>query len=262
MLIFKGDVKESVKPKDFLSNVSMIFAENEEEYNDYKSRKGKHTKVFLTGDVRFDKIKDLQNTDSDNWNLPKNPNIKRIIWTPRWISSENNSHFFDYKDKLLDYVENNQDVDFIFRPHPQAFANWNATGELPEDKANELKQRFKNIKNAKIDEEKEFLKTFYSSDFMVTDISSIIVDYFLTEKPIIYCHRTNHFNEFGAKLSEGFYWVHNWEELETAINMLKRGEDPLNEKRKQIIRENFYVNPNGAGKTIKELIKRDFYGKN
>mgnify|MGYP004534081803 FL=1 len=44
--------------------------------------------------------------------------------------------------------------------------------------------------------------------------------------------------------------------------MLKSGEDPLYEKRKHIINNVFYINPKGAGYTIKELIKEDFYGKN
>ena len=121
---------------------------------------------------------------------------------------------------------------------------------------------YQNCPNAKIDFQKEYLTTFYSSDFLITDISSIISEYFLTKKPIIYCHRTNHFNHLGSKMAEGFYWVHNWEELKNAIEMLKRGEDPLFEKRQQIIRDNFYINPNGAGNTIKEIIKKDFYEKN
>ncbi len=264
MLIFNGEVQESVYPPDFFKNVSFVFSENQEQKDIMEHlAKAIRSKLIckLTGYPRFDGLEKLKDIDSNNWNLPKTNGVKRIIWTPRWCTNEGNCHFFDYKDKLLEYVEQNSDVDFIFRPHPQAFLEWNATGELPEKEADEYRKLYENCPNAKIDIQKEYLTTFYSSDFLITDISSIITEYFLTGKPIIYCHKTNHFNQLGSKISQGFYWVHDWAELERTIDMLKRGEDPLYEKRQQIIKDNFYINPQGAGYTIKEIIKEDFYGK-
>lgn len=147
----------------------------------------------------------------------------------------------------------------MFRPHPQAFLNWVATGELSENELAQYKEAFNELPNAKIDDTKEYLTTFYSSDCMVTDISSIVAEYFLTGKPIIYCHKKDCFNDFSRKLSEGFYWVKNWNELEKTLEMLKSGSDPLNEKRQKLIKEAFYIPESGAGTTIKDLIKKDFY---
>lgn len=262
--IGNGILEESY-PKDFIKNVDTIFLEDyydEKLVKNYLKKIKVKTKSILTGFPRYDGLNKYKNIDSNNWNLPRDNKIKRVIWTPRWSTNENNCHFFDYKDKLIEYIQNNQDVDFIFRPHPQAFLEWNATGELPEKEANIYKSKYDELKNAKIDKQKEYLTTFYSSDFMITDISSIIAEYFLTGKPIIYCHKTDCFNDFSRKLSEGFYWVNNWQELKETLNMLKSGKDPLKEKRQQIIKENFYINPNGAGNIIKDLIKKDFYGEN
>ena len=44
--------------------------------------------------------------------------------------------------------------------------------------------------------------------------------------------------------------------------MYKELESKLQRRCQQIIKDNFYINPNGAGNTIKEIIKKDFYGKN
>lgn len=258
ILIFKGEVEESVYPVDFLKYVSHVFTETEEQKNVIKSKCSAKTSVILTGYSRFDDLRNYKIKNYDNWNFKENNNKFRIIWTPRWTTNENNCHFFDYKDKLIEYVKSNQDIDFIFRPHPQAFLEWNATGEFTEKEASEYKQKYELIKNAKIDTQQDYFSTFYSSDLLITDISSIIVDYYLTEKPIIYCHRTNHFNDFGLKISEGFYWVKNWEDLKNTIEMLKSGDDPLKEIRKKIIKDCFYINSQGAGYTIKELIKKDF----
>ena len=88
-----------------------------------------------------------------------------------------------------------------------------------------------------------------------------MVDYFMTGKPIIYTHKTDLFNDFGKKIAEGFYWVRNWDELKKTIEMLKSGNDPLKEKRREIIKSEFYIPEIGAGETIKNIIKGDFYGK-
>lgn len=251
-------------PIDFMKYVDTMFLQDFEDMklvNKYLKKMKIKSKTIMTGFPRYDGLEKFKNIESNNWNLPKNSEIKRVIWTPRWNTKEGTCNFFDYKDFLIDYAEKNKNIDFIFRPHPQAFLEWNSTGEFPELQANEYIKRYENCINAKIDKQKEYLTTFYSSDFMITDISSIIAEYFLTGKPIIYCHKKDCFNDFSRRLSKGFYWVKNTEELEKAIKKLQLGEDPLYEKRQQIIKENFYINPEGAGKTIKKYIVKDFYGK-
>lgn len=260
--ILGNGILEDCSPIDFFKNISMIFTADK--YYDKLIRTYLHTikanpKVYLTGYPKYDDLEKYKNIDSNNWNLSRKDDVKRIVWTPRWCTNEGNCNFFEYKDKLLDYAEKNLDIDFIFRPHPQLFSELNTTGELPEKEANEYKDRYEKLPNAKIDKQKEYLSTFYSSDFMITDISSVIADYFLTGKPIIYCHKKDYFNEFSRKLSEGFYWVHSWQELKNTIEMLKNGNDPLKEKRQEIIKNEFYIPNEKVGFTIKELIKKDFY---
>lgn len=260
--IGSGILEESY-PADFIKDVDTIFLQDHEDarlIRAYLKKIKAKSKTFLTGFPRYDDLYKLKNIDSKNWNLIKSENVKRVIWTPRWTTNEGNCNFFEYKNFLIEYAENNKDIDFIFRPHPQAFLEWNATGEMSLKQASEYKKRYKKCPNAKIDTKKEYLTTFYSSDFMITDISSIVAEYFLTGKPIIYCHKKDCFNCFSRKLSKGFYWVRNIKELKNIIEMLKSGKDPLYDTRQQIIKNNFYINPNGAGITIKNFIKKDFYG--
>lgn len=257
-------VFEDTYPHDFIKNVSLFFSESEYDknlINEQLRNINNNAKLFVTGFPRYDNLEQYTNIESKNWNFEKSGSIKRIIWTPRWCTNENNCNFFEYKDKLLDYVKNNGDIDFIFRPHPQAFSEWERTGEFPHNEAEKYKKEYEKLNNSKIDIQKEYLTTFYTSDIMITDISSIIAEYFLTGNPIIYCHKTDCFNDFSRKVSKGFYWVRNWQELEQTLNMLKSGNDPLKEERQQIIKDNFYFAPNGAGNKIIELIKKDFYGK-
>lgn len=263
--IIGNGILEDTYPIDFIQDVNTIFVQDKfdkELVETHIKNNNLKTKTILTGFPRYDGLEQYKNIDSNNWNIYPKRDLFRIIWTPRWSTNEGNCNFFEYKDLLLDYAKNNNDTDFIFRPHPQAFLEWAATGELPEEQANKYKKRYESINNAKIDAQKEYLTTFYSSDVLITDISSILAEYFLTGKPIIYCHKKDCFNNFSRKLSKGFYRIHNWEELKQTLDMLKSGNDPLKEKRQEIIKSEFYIPQQGAGYTIKELIKKDFYGKN
>ena len=259
-----GSVFYETYPIDFIKNVSFIFTADKFDHNavsEYLKNMKVAAKAVLTGFPRYDELEKYKGCDSDNWNYAKSKDRIRVIWTPRWCANEGNCCFFDYKDVLLDYVEKHPEIDFIFRPHPQAFLELAATGELPPDKADEYKQRIAGLPNAKIDSRKEYLTTFYSSDILITDISSIVAEYFLTGKPVVYCHKKDCFNDFSRKIAEGFYWVRNWDELQKTIEMLKSGDDPLKEKRQEIIKSEFYIPKVGAGETIKNIIKEDFYGK-
>lgn len=261
--IGSGILEEST-PMDFVQNVSMFFTQNEIDDKLIRGVLKKYgnnfTKTFLTGFPRYDGLEKYKDADSSLWNYPRSDNKFRIIWTPRWCTNEGNCHFFDYKDKLLDYCAGHPEIDFIFRPHPQAFIGLNATGELPEKEAAIYKAEYDKHPNTKIDNSKEYLTTFYSSDCMITDISSIVAEYFLTGKPIIYCHKKDCFNDFSRKLSEGFYWVRNWQELERTLQMLKSGDDPLKAKRQELIKSEFQISTAGAGNTIAALIKKDALG--
>ena len=108
-----------------------------------------------------------------------------------------------------------------------------------------------------IDKEKDYRKGFEWSDCLIADMTSLMGDYFLTGKPIIYCHRSDNLSAAGRHLAEGFYWVRCWEELKNTLEMLASGEDPLYEKRQEIIREHYFLPKEGAGYLIKEFIKSD-----
>lgn len=152
-----------------------------------------------------------------------------------------------------------KDVSLLFRPHPQAFLNWNRTGEFPKKEADAYQKIYAEADNMSIDAEKSYFNTIFNSDCLISDTSSFIADYFTTGKPIIYCHKVDTFNELSKKMSEGFYWVHNWEELKKVLDDLKNGKDVLKERRLQLLQELFGRKQN-AGETIKEIIKQDVRG--
>ncbi len=247
-------------PVDFLSDLSFYFTQNDIDHNFMKDRiddagKG-HASIILTGFPRYDNMEQYKDCDDDIWSGKKNGAF-RVIWTPRWTTNEGNCHFFEYKDKVLKYCDDNKDIDFIFRPHPQSFIEWNTTGELPKEKADAYKAEYDARDNMKIDYNKEYISTFASSDCIITDQSSVIAEYFLTGKPIIYCDSDYPIDGFTKEITGGFYHVNSWDEVTEVIEKLKRGEDPLYEVRQKLIRDAFYIGKESAGKKIANILYED-----
>ena len=249
-------------PKDFIKDVSLFFLQNKTEevwYSEYfKEINNNKTKCFVTGFPRFDELSLYKDAESNCWKN-KHENKFRVLWTPRWCLNENNCHFFKYKDKLFNLFKNNSLYDFVFRPHPQAFDNWIAESLISNNEIEIMKEMFYESMNLTLDFNKNYLDTFYSSDCLITDYTSLIGEYFLTGKPIIYCYSEDSIVNPEGNITKGFYYVKNWQELEGTLNMLQSGNDPLKNTREELIKTEFFITEESCANKIKNIIKKDFY---
>ena len=167
---------------------------------------------------------------------------------------EGNSHFFDYKDFFVAFCNEQHYVDFVFRPHPLCLLNFLQLGELTSRDLSQMEMEYENSLNMNLDKSEAYQDTFLTSDILVSDISSMMFEYFVTGKPIVYTHRIDDFNEFGRKLSEGFYWVKNSKELKQTLEMLISGNDPLRGKRKDLMKEVLIMPEGGSGLYIEDTL--------
>jgi CDP-glycerol glycerophosphotransferase (TagB/SpsB family) len=116
-------------------------------------------------------------------------------------------------------------------------------------------RRYEGLSNASINSSGNYQKIFLTSDILVSDMSSVMAEYFLTGKPIIYTHRQSAFNEFGEQLSEGFYWARDEVELCRVLAGLLAGNDPLREKRASLAHKLFSLPEGGAAAAIARILK-------
>jgi len=261
-LLYKGEVDEITHPRNFFRNISFAFMPHKAEQRDLMSKfphELSEKRVVVVGAPMMDYTLNTVIPNGAAWNIGLGAGVKRVLWTPRWRTSERNCHFFDYKDYFFDLVEKREDIDFLFRPHPLCLQNFLATGEINQKQLDEMEARLSKTPNAGIDRSGEYQDTFLSSDILVSDMSSMLGEYFMTGKPIVYTHRVNCFNEFGAKLATGFYWVSDQKELNQILCMLLRGEDPLSEIRQSLIKDMFCNPPGGASEQIQSFLKSDFW---
>lgn len=173
------------------------------------------------------------------WDFSKND--FKVLWCPRWTTDPamGGSNFFTFQEYLLDYAQAHPDTDFLFRPHPLALAHFQQTGEMTAEEAQRFTDRCEALPNVSLDREKEYAATFWGTSVMVSDISGMIPEYFVTGQPLIYCAKNMVLTPetTTARIISASYVVYTPEELGCCLENLKNGIDPLKEKRQQLVRE-------------------------
>lgn len=260
--VIGGELFHAVHPYSFLEKVSYIFSENMEKQHYYESMlqssHNKGQKILNLGFPRWDNFNEKMLCTNLFWKHDRGERT-RIIWLPRWNTTEKNCNFFDYKDRLFEFVESSEIFELLFRPHPLTFANFMATGEMSEQEVGELQEKYRSADNCAIDGDGDFWKAFATTDIIMADATSLLADAFLTEKPIIYCHKEkDSWSEFAEHLYEGFYVANCWDDVQRILKQLQSGDDPLLETRRKIIREHYRIPKEGSGVLIKEYLKEEY----
>lgn len=163
-------------------------------------------------------------------------NYTNILWTPRWSCHPvlGGSNFFEYKDCYLKLAKNYPELSCRIRPHPMLFENFIKEGLLSELDCINYRKMAEKCK-VEISEGNDLDKDFYDTDILITDFSSIIPQFFMTKRPIIYCTSHIRFNSFYQGLSKGMYIANTWKDVEDYIKMLKEGNDYLYNIRLEIV---------------------------
>lgn len=264
-----GDVNLS---KEFTQNLSVLIADNDYAHNIFESRKyKKYQQSYNVGCPYLEDFLEKYNkTDSEEnlYNKIDNKGFK-VMWTPRWVTDENlgGSNFFRYIDNIFDTLVDNKFYSFVFRPHPYAFSNFIKNGLISEERRDNYINRIKNSSNSFYDDTSEYVNTLLNADVLLTDVSSIIAEYALTGKPIIFCHNENGeiLNEIAEKFCEKvFYNAYNFDDIKKYLDDLSQGIDPLKETRENFCLEykKSFDNINKKiEKIVEETVEKSFNKK-
>ena len=161
--------------------------------------------------------------------------VSTILWTPRWSFDIRigGSTFIENRDLLFELRKEGIGEKLVFRPHPLLLGELISKKIMTEEEVDKYLYDMNN--NGIIyDKGRPIYNAFIDADVLITDYSSVIIQYFLTGRPIIYCESGIELNDEFNMLKEGFYTAHNKAEVMLFIETLKRGEDPLAEKRREI----------------------------
>lgn len=238
----------------FFPYVDAIFADNSSTYN-YCIDKKKESifladiQVYDLGFPRFDLIKIEERQRS----------FKSFLWIPRWsVNSKDNdgTSFFSYFKFLVDFFAENKGCSLIIRPHPLMFSNFIKEGVLSKDNIDELKNSINRMQNVSLDENSDYLESFSRADVLIADFSSIMIEFFISGKPIIYTGGTLDYNDASKKIIDYMEVVNDWSELKKRIEMKVEGIDPKYQERISFI-EQFRGGTGSIAKRIVEVSAKE-----
>ena len=225
-------IAEYVYTQQFYRHTYMYFAEMQFLEDIYKKYQKLGTKFNLChtkhlGMIALDDFMAQRDKYSASWDFAKGD--VRIMWTPRWSTdiAFGGSNFFTFKDFWIKYCKENPSVDLLIRPHPQMFMHLEQTGEFTKEEADTYKHQIELLDNVALDKEKEYAASFWNADVLVSDYSSIIPEFFLTEKPLVFCKRNMILPLLDnmKDILKGCYVVDSEKELYDCIEQLRQGND-------------------------------------
>ena len=241
--------------KPFFNELYTYFMDNEEIIKTMRQKGVIDVNLEFAGQVKLDAYLKPLNKENIVW---KTSGKKRVIYAPHhsfYKGSMLGFGTFDWNYKFfLDYAEKHQEIEFILKPHPELKCQIVKNGLMTYDEMNEYFKKWEELPNCQIYDKGNYFDMFRTSDMLITDCNSFLYEYLPTEKPVIHLiseHSIGH-NEFGRKITSGYYKVHNIEELELALNMK---DDVLLNTRLDIIKNTLKQPEGGVKSYIRKYIE-------
>lgn len=261
--ILTEQIAETVFHKDFFAYTYCYFSESEytkkivTKQNLLCHKLGLQKTIFYGVPV-IESIYNQKNRKSDSqWD---SANLFKVIWAPRWTTDPRlgGSSFILLHEKMLTYFAKKNDFDLLIRPHPMMLDNFVRTGEMSLQDVNAFKQKCDELDNVNLDYKKNYIPSFWNSNVLISDLSSVIPEYLAMGKPVIYYDLgiDNTLTPTAKEMLEVCYVVHDCAELIDVIEMLYERNDQLLDKRLALLQKLFKVSDsqNLSKKIVEELI--------
>ena len=199
--------------------------------------------IHVVGYPMYDEFVQIKATGKD-WKIQDNHARKRIIWAPHHTIEGNDaaiklSTFLLNADFMLTLAERYKDrIQFAFKPHPQLRPALYQHPDWGKERTDAYYAKWEKGENTTFISG-EYVDLFKSSDAMIHDCHSFIVEYLYTQKPVLYLanfDRESQCNEVGKKAFACHYHGTTQDDVINFIeNIVLAEQDTMTD-----IRKNFY----------------------
>lgn len=206
----------------------------------------------------------LAKVHNDVWKC-KDKNVKRIIWAPHYsINSKTaistQSSFLLIADEMLRLAKENVGVLHIaFKPHPRLKSELYRYSGWGKEKADEYYKLWETMPNTQL-ETGEYVDLFMTSDALVHDSGSFMVEYQYSQKPSLFVSPDyqpfyNRMNNLGKAALDCHYTARGIDGVKQFIDdVVIKGRDEKKEYRENF-RKDMLLPP--GGRTVAENIYYD-----
>lgn len=190
--------------------------------------KGKN--MIITGYPSADVFLDKTRRVSDAWKTSSSI-LKRIIWAPHHTVDADRlqfSTFIMYADYMQQIAKKYQDkIQIAFKPHPLLRPKLYKHPDWGVERTNAYYDAWTKMPNT-ILAEGDYIDLFLTSDAMIHDSGSFMVEYLYTQKPVMYLTRPGHLNkvsELGKMALDVHYKGGSESDIEAFIENVVLGND-------------------------------------
>lgn len=251
-----GAVQDTLCRFEELRGFDYMFSENSmmtKIYNKYKNEYNNViTKIETVGSPKFAYA--VANANKEVCHDKKYR--QSILYTPRWCFNECTNSFFDLKDYFFDLAKNNKDIEYIFRPHP--LMEQAVVEKLGQEFWDEFIAEFDKYDNADVDFNTDYMESFSRASVLISDLSTMMFEFSVTEKPVIYMYRMNKLNEFGKEASKGYYYCYNVDDVDKTLKQLREGNDRFKEERAKISQKLYSNDGINPAEQIRDILLEDY----
>ena len=187
----------------------------------------------------------------DYFRLNPSGESKYTIYAPHWTVAKQGIAYgtFEWNGMfLLEYAKKHPEKNWVFKPHPLLFKALVDKKIMTLDEVQNYYNEWENI--GLRCESGDYLELFNNSQMLITDCSSFLGEYFMTEKPVIHLISpfATPYNKTVNRVIKHYYRAENIEDLKTLLERLPE-HDTMKEERMRAVEELGFKN-NYASKNI------------
>lgn len=189
--------------------------------------------ISVTGHPRMDRLFNPHLFNIDQELVQEIGNRKAVLWNPHFSFDQEMWSTFDiFSEHIFEFFSKQENAVLIFRPHPFLWKKLVNLNIISADQINELKIELRSI-GVIVDEREDYRHSFFVSSVLMSDVSSFLMEFLSTSKPIIYLKnkRGLGLNDEGNKLVHLCYEAESKEILTNHLTKILDGKDELRQKR-------------------------------
>lgn len=191
--------------------------------------------VIVTGHPKLDALRGLASID-DGELARFAAGRKTIVWNPHFDARPDGSEFgaglstfLRWQEFMIAEFARRPDLALVIRPHPLFFAALEKRGLWTSVQRADFEARVAAAGNIVIDRRPSYLPAFARSAALISDASSLLIEYGATGRPLLYLQnpRGPGLNEDGAFVRDHCYTAQRETQIAEFVDMVARSEDPL-----------------------------------
>lgn len=225
-------------------------------------------RLMALGSPKFDALIDsLKNKKSNELFTSKFKGKTVFLWTTNLMKIINGKdQVINEIEEVFKLIENNEYYGLIYRPHPLEF-------EYVKSKAPECFERYKNLLNSVndsnnivVDTSPSYYESFEISDALITDRSSVLIEYMATGKPVLIYDidlKRKYYNEKVFDIFSNYIVGEEDMTVQKFINMVENKEDKNKQKRLNAL-QSVLANLDGTSgekihSSIKSIVEGEYF---